>query len=454
VKGSPFALFLSRSRRFGMRPGLDTIRAVMAALGNPQDALRCIHIAGTNGKGAVAAMLDSVLRAAGYRVARYTSPHLVAINERFFIGGEPVTDDVLAAAADDVLPVIARMERDQGLEVTFFEALTAVAFVLFARARPDVTVLETGLGGRLDATNIITSPLVSVITRIGLDHCDWLGTTHAAIATEKAGIIKPGCPVVCGAMPSEALDAIRCVAAEKGSPLVAAQPWMPPAGFALFGAFQEENAATVKAVINVLRGNTPPRRRLSIGDGCAFAQPMTIPDGAISDGLARVVWPGRCQRVAKDGVTYIVDGAHNPDGAAALARVLGGMAPVGLVAGFCGDKDVTGHLHTLAPHVMCAWAVPIRNDRSLAPKDVVARMRTAGIADATPCATVPEALSAAAAWARETGNSVVVCGSLFLVGEALVALNAYPWPLRSSDANELLSPLSSLSPCGTEGNGL
>ena len=417
-----------------MRPGLDTIRAVMAALGNPQDTLRCIHIAGTNGKGAVAAMLDSVLRAAGYRVARYTSPHLVAINERFFIDGEPVADDALAAVADEVLSVIARLERDQGLEVTFFEALTAVAFVLFARVRPDVAVLETGLGGRLDATNIIASPLVSVITRIGLDHCGWLGTTHAAIATEKAGIVKPGCPVVCGAMPPEALDAIRRVAAEKGSPLVAAQPWTPPAGFALFGAFQEENAATVKTVLNML--------------------PFTIPDWAISDGLAHVVWPGRCQLVARDGVTYVVDGAHNPDGAAALARVLDSMAPVGLVAGFCGDKDVSGHLRTLAPHVSRAWAVPIRNDRSLAPEDVAARMGSAGIADATPCAALPEALSAAAAWARETGNPVAVCGSLFLVGETLVALDAYPWRLRSPDANELLSPLSSLSPCGTEGNGL
>ena len=410
---------LAARRRFGMRPGLDTIRAVMSALGNPQDTLRCIHIAGTNGKGAVAAMLDSVLRAAGYRVTRYTSPHLVSINERFFIGGEPVSDVALAAAADDVLPVITRLERDQGLEVTFFEALTAVAFVLFARAHADVTVLETGLGGRLDATNIIASPLVSVITRIGLDHCDWLGSTHAAIATEKAGIVKPGRPVVCGAMPPEALAAIRHVAEEKGSPLTVARPWTPPAGFALFGAFQKENAATVKAVLDVL--------------------PFTIPDAAISDGLARVVWPGRCQRVTKDGVTYILDGAHNPDGAAALARVLCDMAPVGLVAGFCGDKDVAGHLRTLAPHVTHAWAVPIRNDRSLAPEDVAARMRSAGIADATPCATVPEALSAASAWARASKKTVVVCGSLFLVGEALVALDAYPWPIRSADANELLS---------------
>ena len=410
---------LASRRRFGMRPGLDTIRAVTAALGNPQDTLRCIHIAGTNGKGAVAAMLDSVLRAAGYRVARYTSPHLVSLNERFFIDGEPVSDAALAAAADEVLPAITRLEREQRLEVTFFEALTAVAFVLFARARPDMTVLETGLGGRLDATNIIASPLASVITRIGLDHCDWLGSTHVAIATEKAGIIKPGCPVVCGAMPSEALDAIRRVAEEKGSPLTAARPWTPPVGFALYGAFQEENAATVKATLDVM--------------------PFKIPDAVIANGLARVVWPGRCQRVTKDGVMFIVDGAHNPDGATALAHVLEGIGPVGLVAGFCGDKDVSGHLWTLAPHVARAWAVPIRNDRSLASEEVAACMRAAGIAETSICASVPDALSAASVWARETGKAVVVCGSLFLVGEALVALDAYPWPIRPADANELLS---------------
>ena len=434
---SAHATFFERlavRRRFGMKPGLGAIRAVMAALGNPQESLRCIHIAGTNGKGAVAAMLDSVLRAAGLRVARYTSPHLVAVNERFFVDGAPVSDEALSSAADEALPVIDRLEREQGLEVTFFEALTAVAFVLFARHRPDVTILEAGLGGRLDATNIIAAPLVSVITRIGLDHCDWLGATHAAIATEKAGIVKPDRPVVCGAMPAEALDAIRRVAAEKGGLVTVAQPWTPPADFALYGAFQRENAATVKAVLDVLKGE-------------GFA----IPDEAVASGLAHVVWPGRCQRVVRDGVTYIVDGAHNPDGAAALARVLEDVAPVGLVAGFCGDKDVAGHLRTLAPHVARAWAVPIRNDRSLAPKEVSALMRAAGIADAAPCAALPEALSAAACWAHAAGRKIVVCGSLFLVGEALVELSAYPWPIRPSDANE---SLSSLSPCGTRRNGL
>ena len=432
MKG-PHATFLERlaaRRRFGMKPGLGTIRAIMAALGNPQDTLRCIHIAGTNGKGATAAMLDSVLRAAGYRVARYTSPHLVALNERFVLDGVPVSDDMLGPVAEEVFAAIVHLEREQGLEVTFFEALTAVAFVLFARHRPDVTILEAGLGGRLDATNVIASPLVSVITRIGLDHCDWLGTTHAAIATEKAGIVKPGRPVVCGAMPPEALAAIRAVAARLGAPLVCAAPWTPPPNFALFGAFQEENAATVKAVLDVLR------------EGRASSQPFAIPDSAIADGLACVVWPGRCQRIVKDGVTYIVDGAHNPDAAVALARVLSNekLRHVGLVAGFCGDKDVAGHLRTLAPLVARAWAVPIRNDRSLAPEAVAAHMRAAGIAEAAACATVSDGLSAAAAWARETGNVVIVCGSLFLAGEALVALDAYPWPVRSSDANELLAP--------------
>ena len=451
----PFLSSLAARRRFGMRPGLDTIRAIMAALGDPQDTLRCIHVAGTNGKGATAAMLDSILRAAGYRVARYTSPHLVALNERFFIDGKPASDEMLETAAERVFPIITRLEREQGLEVTFFEALTAVAFVLFARNRPDVTVLETGLGGRLDATNIISSPLVSVITRIGLDHCDWLGHTHAAIAAEKAGIIKPGRPVVCGAMPSEALDAIRAVAARQGSPLFCAVPWTLPPNFALFGSFQRENASTVKTVIDVLRSEstTGTTGASPVGPHDVPAQilprPFAISDSAIANGLANVVWPGRCQRIVRDRATFIVDGAHNPDAAAALARALAlvgtgpservGTGPVGLVAGFCGDKDIDGPLRTLAPFVSRAWAVPIRNDRSLAPKAVASHMREAGIADAEPCATVPEALSAAASWSRETGNTVVVCGSLFLAGEALVALDAYPWPAAPS-ANELLSP--------------
>ena len=208
---------LAAHRRYGMRPGLETMRALLDALGNPQDSLKFIHVAGTNGKGAVTAMLDAVLRAAGYRVCRYTSPHLVTLAERFFVDGAPAADADLDAAADAVFPVVESFEREKGIEVTFFECLTAVAFVLFARVKPDLVVMETGLGGRLDATNVVKNVLVSVITRIGLDHCDWLGNTHAAIAEEKAGIIKPGRPVVCGVMPESAKETIQRFASLNGS---------------------------------------------------------------------------------------------------------------------------------------------------------------------------------------------------------------------------------------------
>jgi len=425
---STFLERLASRRRFGVRPGLETIRALMSALGNPQETLRCVHIAGTNGKGATAAMLESILRAAGCSTARYTSPHLVSIAERFFLNGMPTRSEVLDAVADEVFPAVERLEREKGLEITFFEALTAVAFVLFARARPDVVVLEAGLGGRLDATNVIERPLVSVITRIGLDHCDWLGRTHAAIAEEKAGIVKPGRPVVCGAMPNEALEVVKRIASVRGAPLMVAPAWKPPAGFALFGGFQEENAATVKAVVDVLRGGVSGAR----GD-------FFVPDDAIARGLSSVVWPGRCQRIERDGVTFVVDGAHNPDAAAALVAALREMrlpGPVGLVAGFCGDKDADGHLAMMSSVVTRGWSVPIRNSRSLAAGIVAAKMRAAGIHGAAECATLRSALDEAAAWARGRAGSVVVCGSLFLAGEALVELGAYPWPFVQPDDNE------------------
>ena len=369
-----------------MRPGLSTMRALLDALGNPQASLKFVHVAGTTGKGAVTAMLDAVLRAAGYRVCRYTSPHLVSLAERFFVNGAPASSAELDAAADAVFPVVEAFEREKGLEVTFFECLTAVAFVLFAREKPDFVVLETGLGGRLDATNVVSNVLVSVITRIGLDHCDWLGDTHAAIAEEKAGLIKPGRPVVCGVMPESAKETVQRfaslngsafysatdhVSVVKSSPLVAttAHRNLPPIDMALFGAFQVENALTVLTVVDAL------------AQDCGVA----IPDHAIVEGLGHVVWPGRCQRVEKDGVTVVVDGAHNPDGAMALRdslRLAGVKEPVGLIAGFCGDKDVLAHLRIMSALATRGWAVPIQNARSLDPGEVAERMLMAGFAEA------------------------------------------------------------------------
>lgn len=428
-------------RRFGMRPGLDVMRAVLAELGDPQKTLRYVHVAGTNGKGAVCAMLDSILRAAGYRVARYTSPHLVTLNERFFIDGRPVSDDALSAAADRVLDVVERLEKKSGVEVTFFEALTAMAFELFAVARPDVVVLETGLGGRLDATNVIPDVLVSIITRIGLDHCDWLGSTHAAIAEEKAGIIKQGRPVVCGVMPETAKETIERFASLNGCRFVSSDEHvtvdclapmtlttaarnLPPVQFALYGAFQVENAMTVLTAVDVLTRD------------CGFQ----IPDHAVVRGMERVVWPGRCQRIVHEGVEIYVDGAHNPDGARALRdslRLAGIKGPVGLIAGYCGDKDVLAHLRIMSALATYGWASPIRNARSLDPAETAERMLMAGFTAAEACNDLADAFVRALAWARASGGSIVVCGSLFLSGEALVELGAFPWPVRSPDANEL-----------------
>ena len=432
---------LAARRRYGMRPGLDTMRALLDALGNPQDSLKFIHVAGTNGKGAVTAMLDAVLRAAGYHVCRYTSPHLVTLAERFFVDGAPAPDAELDAAADAVFPVVEAFEREKGVEVTFFECLTAVAFVLFARVKPDFVVMETGLGGRLDATNVVKNVLLSVVTRIGLDHCDWLGDTHAAIAEEKAGIIKPGRPVVCGVMPESAKETIQrfaslngstfysaadCVSVAKMSPFVAttAHRNLPPIKLALFGAFQAENAMTVLAAAD------------SLVKDCG----VDIPDHAIVAGLENVVWPGRCQRVERDGVTIIVDGAHNPDGAVALRDSLyraGVKGPVGLIAGYCGDKDVLAHLRIMSALATRGWAVPIQNARSLDPGSIAERMLMSGFSAAESCSSLEAALARACAWARVANGTLVVCGSLFLAGEALVALGAFPWEVREPDENEL-----------------
>ena len=434
---------LMERRRFGMRPGLETSRALLAELGNPQEGLKYIHVAGTNGKGATCAILDSSLRAAGYTTARYTSPHLVSIAERFFLNGAPMPRVMLDAAADTVFPAVEKLERERGMEVTFFECLTAIAFVLFKRSSPDVVILETGLGGRLDATNVIRAEdvLLSVITRIGLDHCDWLGTTHAAIAEEKAGIIKQGRPVVAAAMPPAARETIARIASLNGSMFIDAEESvtfkggrplllttahrnLPPVDFALFGGFQIENAMTALAAMDVLE---------------RFCG-MQIPDFAIVKGLETVVWPGRCQKIEHDGVTFIVDGAHNPCGAMALKesiRYAKLPEPVAIIAGFCGDKDVLAHLRTMSAIATTGWAVPIKNDRTLDSATVAQRMHMAGFTRSRACANLGEAIDAAVEWAHETWGTVVICGSLFLAAEALLALNAFPWPFQKEDQNEL-----------------
>ena len=416
-----FLAELAARRRFGMKPGLDAIRTLCAVLGDPQLSVPAVHVAGTNGKGAVCAMLDACLRETGLRVGRYTSPHLVALNERFFLDGRPVSDNVLE---DCSARVSAAVSSPPAADLTFFEALTAVAFLLYARERVDALVLETGLGGRLDATNVC-APILTVITRIGLDHCDWLGDTVEKIAAEKAGIIKPGVPVVLGRNVDSVVAVVKARADAVGAPFFYAPDLASeteiPADFSLAGTFNRENAVTALAALKVLSSRLPPPSFL-------FPRPPSL-----AAGFARVVWPGRFQRVGR----FLVDGAHNPPAARALASALAeqGLRDLTLVCGFCGDKDVAETLRILKPHIARALAVKTNNPRSLSPEDLAGRLVSVGI-PAEPCASLAAAIGRAD---DASGRTVLVCGSLFLAGEALVALGAYPWPLTRFDPSESLN---------------
>ena len=425
---SNFLDMLAARRRFGMRPGLDAICGVCAALGDPQLKFRAIHVAGTNGKGAVCAIMDAALRAGGLRIGRYTSPHLVRINERFFLDGKPISDEMLESASSRVAAAIKQSDNQtisNLADLTFFEALTAVAFLVYAEAGCDYAVLETGLGGRLDATNICV-PEICVITKIGLDHCDWLGDTVEKIAAEKAGIIKKGVPIVLGKNDPAVIAVVKARASEVGAPFVYAPDVADeseiPDGFSLVGSFNRENAVTAIAAL----------KTLGLAKGMA-------------EGLGNVVWPGRFQRVGR----FIIDGAHNPPAARALAAALRKYAPFAgsvptLVAGFCGDKDVDETLRILAPLVKKGIAVRTNNPRSLDPAELARKMESAGI-PAISCDSIHLALEKMGSVPRRTGSvtkdgavDVLICGSLFLAGEALAALGAFPWQADRFDAAEIL----------------
>ena len=435
-------------RRFGMRPGLAAMDSLMARLGHPERELLTIHVAGTNGKGSVVALAAAVLQAAGFgRVGRYTSPHLLCFNERICIDGRPVDDDRLAPVLEAVeAAALAVGQAGTTGEPTFFECATAAAFEMFRREQIRLAVIETGLGGRLDATNVLL-PVVSVITRIGLEHCEHLGHTLEEVAREKAGIVKPGRPVVTGAMEEEALDVIAAVARQQGAPWIRGDECVTVAarktGFdgieatvatsqrdlgkvrtQLTGHFQLENLATAVAAVET------------------FGQVagLPIPDAAFTTGLAEACWPGRFQVVRRQPIV-IVDGAHNPDAARSLKAALRQTrfaGPVALVAGFCDDKDIVAFMRILASRVRRGWAVTTPSARTRPAAETAEAMRHAGIAvDAAP--GLAEALAAAEAWAEAEHGLVVVCGSLFLAGAALALYGAFPWPVpRHADPNEQL----------------
>ncbi len=417
--------FLFGLEQFGIKFGLDNIRALVERLGHPERAFRTIHVAGTNGKGSVTAMIDACLRAAGHRSGRYTSPHLVDVRERFTVDGTPVD----RAALGDVLGVIrdldTGMRRSGALlaEPTFFEVATAAAFELFRRARVDVAVVEVGLGGRLDATNVV-EPIVTVVTSIAFDHEQYLGRTLADIAREKGGIVKPGVPVVVGALAPEADEALAAIAGERGAPYVRAHEGVVAASsergirvrtpgrdyggmrMALAGAHQIDNA--IVAI-----------RALELADRAGLG----VPGAAVAEGLAGVVWPGRLDwRRLPDGRAALLDAAHNPEGASALAAYLAARgAPIPMVFAAMRDKDVRGILSALAPHVSALLLTRPSNPRAADPDELAAVARL--VAPHVPRAVRPSPLGAlAAAW--RLSPEIVVAGSIFLLGDVLPAIEA------------------------------
>jgi len=399
--------YLFALEQFGIKFGLDNIAAIAARLGHPEREFASVHVAGTNGKGSVTAMVDAALRAAGHRTARYTSPHLVDLSERFVIDGRPVTHDAMAAAIVDVRDAVEALRADGTLDVqpTFFEVTTAVAFELFRRAGVRVAVLEVGLGGRLDATNIV-QPIATAITSIAFDHQRYLGDTLRAIAIEKAGIIKRRVPVVVGPMPPDAAEAIAEIAHARDAPLIQADEG-DAAGFeiGLVGAHQRANAAVALHLLQVIAAHS-----------------LEVSRAAAAEGLARPGWPGRLdRRLLAGGRELLLDAAHNPAGAAALASYLENAAdgPRPLVFAAMRDKAIDEMLARLLPHVSGFVATRASNPRSADPVELAARAR--GLAPALPVyveRVVEDAL--ARAWGQSP--RIVVAGSIFLLGDVLKAI--------------------------------
>ncbi len=296
--------FLYGLRLFGAKFGLEDTFKLAEQASNPQKRLRFIHVAGTNGKGSTCAMVENIYRAAGLRVGLFTSPHLVSFRERIQINRQYISEADVVRLVEQLTPLLASFPQDH--HPTFFEAVTVMALRYFAEQKCDLVIWETGLGGRLDATNIVT-PLASVITNIGIEHSEWLGDTIEKIAFEKSGIIKTGLPVITTATTGHGLETIVAVARERNAPLTVislSEMNRPPLNglqLPLHGPHQRLNAALATAVVRTL------------------ASQIAVSDEALRTGLTTVEWPGRMQRIrTASGQTILLDGAHNPDGAEAL----------------------------------------------------------------------------------------------------------------------------------------
>jgi dihydrofolate synthase/folylpolyglutamate synthase len=408
--------------QFGIKLGLDNIRTLLGELGHPEAAWPSIHVAGTNGKGSVSAMVERALRASGLRTGRYTSPHLAAIEERIAIDGISVSSELFTQVTAHVFSIVDRAIASGVLTVTptFFEVSTAIAFDIFRRERIQAAVVEVGLGGRFDATNTI-SPTVTAITSIDFDHERHLGSTLRSIAFEKAGIAKAAVPLVIGRMSADAEEVIAETAGRVGAPLVKAHEGVtltsemtngratiqlttpeaayPPATLSLAGRHQVGNAVVAARVLETWAARRTPVDRQALAAGWSDCE-----------------WPGRLEwlRLAS-GAEVLLDAAHNPSGAAALAGYLSDakIAPLPIVFAAMRDKDVKGMLTPLVPFASEFIATTVSSVRALDAESLASEMLRVA-----PNVTVDSQSSADLAIARalRDGNSAVVAGSIFLIG--------------------------------------
>ncbi len=394
----------------GTKLGLDTPRRLAACFGNPQDSLHFIHVAGTNGKGSVCAMLESIYRAAGYRTGLFTSPHLLDFRERIQVNRRPIPADSLLHFLRQMKQTIATPNDNR--RPTFFEAATILALLHFRQTQCDLVLWETGLGGRLDATNIVT-PRLSILTNIARDHQQWLGNTIAQIAHEKAGILKPNTPSLSAATHPAAKRIIQHRAAQLQSrhqhlPPETARQLTEGHKIALPGQHQRTNAALALSAVEILQTRFP------------------VPAQALRQGLKTVHWPGRSQTLQRGRQTIILDGAHNPTGIAALSTWLREQwpdTPKAILLGMMQDKGTEHCLKPLAALSNRFYLAPVKSARSLPLTSLAARLvEIAGNqAKIETFQTFNAALHAAAA-----EPLLVICGSLYLIGEALAALNNTP----------------------------
>ncbi len=405
----------------GSRPGLSRITELLAAIGSPEKQLRCIHIAGTNGKGSTSAMLDSILRKAGYRTALFTSPYLYRFGERMQVNGEPISDAALCRVIERIRPAVDAM-TDRPTE---FELITAAAFSWFSEEGVDVAVIEVGMGGRLDATNVLEAPLLSIITGISLDHTAYLGDTVEAIAREKAGILRAEVPAVCG----DVLPSVRAVLTAEAEAHGTAASFVDAA--ALRNILPTRYGTTFsyrtrKGVGIPFSAVYQPKNAALVLDACdaLASRGLALPEEAIREGLLAVRWPGRFEYLRHDP-DVVFDGSHNPEGIAAahesIKRLYTGKFL--LLTGVMKDKDYSAMIETLAPSVAEVFCVRPDNPRALSAASLAEAWQAAGVA-ARGFDTVDAAMAAALSAAHGHGLPLFILGSLYLYREARDAFDA------------------------------